>query len=340
MLADPTSGWEPLTVQFSDQSTHSPTSWNWNFGDGSTSSDQHPLHTYQTAGRYLVSLTVSNAGGSATVVSSSYITVNSVVLSDLPPLLVLHLDEATGATAYDATTNHNDGTISGAAWTTGYSGSALFFHGSPADCVVVPHSASLDITNTFWIEAWIKTAGTDNYFGIVDKYSGGEPSYGFTLYVNGGQLRFSIYSGAKGACDLWAGLTDLRDNQWHHVAGGWDGLYARGYVDGGRLAEVPWTNAPGSTTQLLCIGKRYTGWGTDMPFLGTIDEVLISRAPPRPGPLSAARAGTNVVISWTGFGTLEAATNVIGPYETVTNAICPCIVAPAASRMFYRLSGP
>jgi PKD repeat protein len=338
--ADPTSGWEPLTVQFTDQSTHSPTAWDWNFGDGTSSSVQHPLHTYQTAGRYLVSLTAANAAGSHTAVSADYIMVTPVVLSDLPPMLVLHFDEATGTIVYDATTNHNDGTIYGAAWTTGRSNAALYFHGSSGDYVVVPHSASLDITNTFWVEAWIKTAGTANYLGIVDKFSGTYNGNGFTLYVNDARLRLSIYAGAKGPCDLWAGLSDPRDNQWHHVAASWDGSYARGYVDGAKLAEVPWTNAPGSTTQPLCIGKRYTGYGTPMPFLGAIDEVRISRAPPLPGPVSASRVGTNVVISWLGFGTLEAATDVTGPYETVTNATCPFTVAPAAAQRFYRLSGP
>lgn len=36
--ADTTSGCAPLTVNFSDLSTGSPTSWNWSFGDGSNSS--------------------------------------------------------------------------------------------------------------------------------------------------------------------------------------------------------------------------------------------------------------------------------------------------------------
>ena len=337
---DVTSGGEPLTVHFTDLSTHAPASWTWNFGDGTGSSQQHPTHTYSTAGQYLVSLTVSNAAGSDSIVSTSYVHVTPVVLSELPPMLYLPFDEGSGTIAHDATTNHNDGTVSGAAWTNGWSGSALYFHGSPSDSVVVPHSGSLDITNTFWVEAWIKAQGTANYLGIVDKFSGGTMSYGFTLYVNGGLLRLSIYSGANGYCDLWAGLTDLRDNQWHHVAGGWDGSYARGYVDGARLAEVPWTNAPGSTTQPLCIGKRYTGYGTDMPFLGTIDEVRVSRAPALPSNLSASFSGTNVIVTWTGFGTLESSTNVAGPYATATNAMCPYAVTPTASRMFYRLSSP
>jgi PKD repeat protein len=52
------------TVNFADKSTGNPTSWLWNFGDGSSSNQQNPVHTYPTAGNYTVTLTVSNANGS------------------------------------------------------------------------------------------------------------------------------------------------------------------------------------------------------------------------------------------------------------------------------------
>jgi len=50
-------------VQFTDTSTGSPTSWIWNFGDGSTSSTQNPTHAYPSAGSYTVTLSVGNNGG-------------------------------------------------------------------------------------------------------------------------------------------------------------------------------------------------------------------------------------------------------------------------------------
>jgi hypothetical protein len=49
--------------QFVDESTGDPTSWEWNFGDGNFSDEQHPLHTYLLDGIYLVCLTVSNDDG-------------------------------------------------------------------------------------------------------------------------------------------------------------------------------------------------------------------------------------------------------------------------------------
>ena len=60
----PRSGCAPLTVNFTDQSTGGPASWNWTFGDGGTSTDQNPSHQYENAGSYNVTLTVSNGCGS------------------------------------------------------------------------------------------------------------------------------------------------------------------------------------------------------------------------------------------------------------------------------------
>lgn len=50
--------------QFTDLSTHVPTSWAWDFGDGTTSTEQNPEHTYSSLGQYTVSLTVTNTFGS------------------------------------------------------------------------------------------------------------------------------------------------------------------------------------------------------------------------------------------------------------------------------------
>jgi PKD repeat protein len=71
----PTSGDYPLTVNFTDQSSGTPTSWAWTFGDGGTSTAQNPSHTYTVAGTYTVSLTATNDVGSDTVTKTDYITV-------------------------------------------------------------------------------------------------------------------------------------------------------------------------------------------------------------------------------------------------------------------------
>lgn len=66
----------PFSVSFADQSTGVIESWLWDFGDGSTSTEQDPEHVYHATGFYSVSLTVSGPGGndSVTVPNSVQVT--------------------------------------------------------------------------------------------------------------------------------------------------------------------------------------------------------------------------------------------------------------------------
>ena len=75
--SNPTTGFAPLNVAFTDTSTGLPASWSWDFGDGSQSEIQNPTHTYSSVGTYTVNLTASNANstssttGQIIVISSS-----------------------------------------------------------------------------------------------------------------------------------------------------------------------------------------------------------------------------------------------------------------------------
>jgi uncharacterized protein (TIGR02145 family) len=73
--ASPTDGEAPLTVNFTDQSTNGPISWYWDFGDGSTGTQQNEIHTYTNEGNYTVQLIVSNTNCADTLIMSDYITV-------------------------------------------------------------------------------------------------------------------------------------------------------------------------------------------------------------------------------------------------------------------------
>jgi PKD repeat protein len=79
-LASATAGVAPLTTQFTDLSVPGEgtiATWSWSFGDGDTSAEQNPAHTYTTPGVYNVSLTVSDGCGTDTETKSGYITVQS-----------------------------------------------------------------------------------------------------------------------------------------------------------------------------------------------------------------------------------------------------------------------
>ena len=63
-----------LNVSFADESLGIPTSWAWNFGDGTMSTAQNPSHNYTSAGSYTVTLTATNGNGSTQEVKTDYIT--------------------------------------------------------------------------------------------------------------------------------------------------------------------------------------------------------------------------------------------------------------------------
>lgn len=60
------SGEVPVEVEFFDASTGVVTNWFWDFGDGETSTEQNPTHTYTVTGSYDVTLSVLGPGGQAT----------------------------------------------------------------------------------------------------------------------------------------------------------------------------------------------------------------------------------------------------------------------------------
>ena len=73
--ANNASGCGPLRVTFTDQSTGSPTSWSWDFGNGQLSTMQNPVVTYTQPGTYTVRLVVKNESGIDDEIKTDYITV-------------------------------------------------------------------------------------------------------------------------------------------------------------------------------------------------------------------------------------------------------------------------
>jgi len=110
-----------MAVQFTDQSTGVPSSWAWVFGDGTTSTEQNPNHTYTNPGTYNVRLTVTNSAGTDTKTKNGYIMVNEGMEAaftyttsnpgNLAPLTVAFIDASKGAPS-QWVWNFGDGFIS------------------------------------------------------------------------------------------------------------------------------------------------------------------------------------------------------------------------------------
>jgi len=145
--ANTTKGPAPLVVAFTDESTGSPCGWVWEFGDGATSSEQNPVHTYTAPGVYLVNLTVFAASGSGRteypvrirVAPDSRAPVANFTLSrdsGTAPLYVRFTDTSAGA----PTSWRWD--FGGLAWTTATSPNVVFRR--PGD-----YAVSLTVANAY-----------------------------------------------------------------------------------------------------------------------------------------------------------------------------------------------
>ncbi len=128
--ATPIEGGRPLTVVFDTAGSHDPdgeiTSWQWNFGDGGSSTEPNPIHLYTDIGVYLVKLTVTDNGNveqevpPASVITTLTITVNNqlpVANAGLDQVIDLALAGDTVDVTLDAMASTDiDGTIEAYQW--------------------------------------------------------------------------------------------------------------------------------------------------------------------------------------------------------------------------------
>ncbi|MDD2636883.1 MAG: PKD domain-containing protein, partial [Bacteroidales bacterium] len=87
--ADVTTGCDNLTVNFTDLTNNAPTSWLWTFGDGESSTEQNPEHTYAYPGTYTVTLEATNIIDTDSKVKTAYITIGET------PLITLGMSQET-----------------------------------------------------------------------------------------------------------------------------------------------------------------------------------------------------------------------------------------------------
>ena len=175
-------------------------------------------------------------------------------------------DENSGALLNDASGNGNNGTISGATWTSGRHGSALAFNGSNAH--VALGGLGTFYGTAFTLQAWVQKNSAQGDAAIVGTWTG---AGGPMLWVDHISARYHLTLGSS-----FAGYLDStrspKTGQWQHVAATFDGATARYYLNGTQVASRPVTGSVGSSNvwRIAAYGQSPGGF-----FDGRIDDVRI-----------------------------------------------------------------
>ena len=178
-------------------------------------------------------------------------------------------DEGSGLIAFDNSDKGNDGTIYGAEWIIGKSGSALYFDGVD-DYVEVPDNASLDLIGNLTVEAWARVdEDTGDHQIIAGKWY---PHQSYLLeFRPDGITPQLVLTGSLVISNITVPL-----GSWAHVVGTYDGSIARIYVNGTLAGNLPVSGPLVSGDSLLCIGSHSPVMPSDRNwFRGVIDEVRV-----------------------------------------------------------------
>lgn len=172
--------------------------------------------------------------------------------------------------------------VNGAAFATGKVGQAFTFDGATG-YVKIPRSPSLDVTNAFTIDFWMR-ADPGNIIG--ETYQGLVTSDFFGIEISmpfrrGIQVYASTNNGATWVhtIDYNGGVGALfASGEWHHIAGTYDGTKLQLYVDGqpsGNPAPMTGLISPMRPDGFLTIGSEDGRGEPGRYFKGQIDEVDI-----------------------------------------------------------------
>ncbi|HTX18882.1 MAG TPA: LamG-like jellyroll fold domain-containing protein [Bacteroidota bacterium] len=152
-------------------------------------------------------------------------------------------------------------------------GTALSFNSGSSQYVSVPDNASLRLTDSLTLEAWVYPTGSGN-MTVIDK---GNYNYCFEIRPNG-QSGLGLYNAAWGW--IYSGGT-VPLNQWSHIAvvfqTGTNGV--KFYLNGSLLSQNTASGALTTNTGEFAIGKQAPGNCDCNFFQGKIDEVRVWGVP-------------------------------------------------------------
>ncbi len=209
-MASPLTGHAPLGVTFTDISSGTITTWEWDFGDGATSTAQHPTHEYSMPGTYTVTLTVTGSGGSDTETKASYITVTHA-----PPVAAFSATPRTGHAPLNVTfTDTSTGAITAWQWDFGDGDTSTVQHPMHEYAATGVYTVTLTVTGL----GGSNTAKKTNYITVTEA----SPVADFTATPLAGQPPLTVVftDTSRGTITSWLwdfgdGITNTEPNPTH-----------------------------------------------------------------------------------------------------------------------------
>ncbi|MBD3182286.1 hypothetical protein GF312_08340 [Candidatus Poribacteria bacterium] len=188
--------------------------------------------------------------------------------------MVLHFtfDEGEGDKLIDDSIHGNNGALIGSPkWVDGKSGKALEFDAG-GDSVEVKSSDSINVTQAITMEMWVKTpGGAEVKQAGIEKGSWAVGEYSiYPVYEGGTVIQFFDLPPACGDAGIRG--PGIADNEWHHLAGTWDGTTINLYIDGELVKSGGCAGELKESNESLHIGSRLGG---ERYLTGTVDEVRI-----------------------------------------------------------------
>jgi N,N-dimethylformamidase beta subunit-like, C-terminal/Concanavalin A-like lectin/glucanases superfamily/Bacterial Ig domain len=225
-------------------------------------------------GSHTLTARARDAAGNQTTSAAISVTVSNQPATGL--VAAYGFNEGNGATVADASGSGNAGTTSNTTWAAaGKYGKALSFNGT-SSWVTVNDSASLDLTSSLTLEAWVNPTAINGWECLLLKEATGDLAYALYGDDNGedtGGPRQPIVSVRQGSTTSWTpGAAQLSLNTWSHLAATYDGTDLKMYVNGSLGSSRALTGAINVSNGVLRIGGNSI-WGEW--FNGLIDEVRI-----------------------------------------------------------------
>lgn len=238
--SSPNSGSAPLTVSFFDESSKEPENWFWDFGDGNTSTDINPVHTFMNPGNYTVKLQTSNTFGSDTETKEFYISV--AIDEHCPGLETI--------------------TYGGQSYNTILIGNQCWLKENLNIGTII--SGNMDMTNNDTIEKYCYEDNPE----YCEVYGG--------LYQWNEAMQYTFQPGTQGLCpggwhipldEEWMVLESTIDSRYQPGDSIWNNLGTRGYDVGLNMKTTVWEFGK-NLFGFEALPAGYTNWFHSYAFLG------------------------------------------------------------------------